>query len=86
MSYWKPGAETDIQAEVSGHIAWANKEGDHGIQFDAIPAEVRTHLQRWFQSEMKKDGWHDDLAGWPNNEIKILKSLVFGSKTAFKSG
>ncbi|HZU32152.1 MAG TPA: sigma 54-interacting transcriptional regulator [Candidatus Angelobacter sp.] len=55
--------ETDVQAEVPGRIAWANKEGDHGIQFDAIPAEVRAHLQHWFQAEMKKEGWRDELAG-----------------------
>lgn len=55
--------ETDIQAELQGRIAWANKEGHHGIQFGEVSAEVRTHLQRWFQSEMKKDGWRDELAG-----------------------
>jgi hypothetical protein len=28
-----------------------------------VPSEIRTHLQRWFQSEMKKDGWRDEIAG-----------------------
>jgi two-component system response regulator FlrC len=55
--------ETDVQAELHGRIAWANKEGHHGIQFGEVPSETRTHLQRWFQSEMKKDGWRDELAG-----------------------
>jgi transcriptional regulator with PAS, ATPase and Fis domain len=55
--------ETDVQAELQGRIAWANKEGHHGIQFNEVPSEVRTHLQRWFQSEMKKDGWRDEMAG-----------------------
>ena len=55
--------ETDIQAELQGRIAWANKEGHHGVQFGEVPSEVRTHLQRWFQSEMKKDGWRDEIAG-----------------------
>ncbi len=55
--------ETDVQAELQGRIAWANKEGHHGIQFSEVPLEVRTHLQRWFQSEMKKDGWRDEMAG-----------------------
>jgi hypothetical protein len=55
--------ETDVKAELHGRIAWANKEGHHGIQFGEIPSEIRTHLQRWFQSEMKKDGWRDELAG-----------------------
>jgi hypothetical protein len=55
--------ETDVQAELHGRIAWANKEGHHGIQFGQIPSDIRTHLQRWFQSEMKKDGWRDELVG-----------------------
>ena len=53
--------ETDIQAEIPGRIAWANKEGHHGVQFVEVPSEVHTHLQRWFQSEMKKDGWREEL-------------------------
>jgi transcriptional regulator with PAS, ATPase and Fis domain len=55
--------ETEIQAELHGHIAWANNEGHHGIQFGEAPSEIRTHLQRWFQAEMKKDGWREELAG-----------------------
>ena len=55
--------ETEVQAELQGRIAWANTEGHHGIQFGEVPSEVRTHLQRWFQSEMKKDGWRDELVG-----------------------
>jgi DNA-binding protein Fis len=54
--------ESDTQAEVSGRVAWANKEGHHGIQFGEVPSDIRTHLQRWFQSEMKKDGWREELA------------------------
>ena len=54
---------TEIQAELYGRVAWANNEGHHGIQFGEIPAEISTHLQRWFQSEKKKDGWHEELAG-----------------------
>jgi transcriptional regulator with PAS, ATPase and Fis domain len=55
--------ETDVHAELQGRIAWANKEGHHGIQFGEVPSEVRTHLRRWFQAEMKKDGWRDEMAG-----------------------
>jgi hypothetical protein len=33
------------------------------MQFNDVPSEIRTHLQRWFQSEMKKDGWRDEIAG-----------------------
>lgn len=53
---------TDVHTELQGRIAWANKEGHHGIQFGEVTSEVRTHLQRWFQSEMKKDGWRDEIA------------------------
>src|SRR5882757_8959553 len=45
--------ETEVLAELNGRIAWANKEGHHGIQFGEMPSDIRTHLQRWFQSEMK---------------------------------
>jgi transcriptional regulator with PAS, ATPase and Fis domain len=55
--------ETEIQAEIFGRIAWANDEGHHGIQFGEVPAELNTHLQRWFQAEKKKDGWHEELVG-----------------------
>jgi Mg-chelatase subunit ChlI len=55
--------ETEVQAELQGRIAWANNEGHHGMQFNDVPLEIRTHLQRWFQSEMKKDGWRDEIAG-----------------------
>ena len=53
--------ETDIQAELHGRVAWADSEGHHGIQFGEISTETATHLQRWFQSEMKKDGWREEL-------------------------
>src|SRR5262249_42601219 len=53
--------ESDSQAEIPGRIAWANKEGHHGIQFGEVPSEIHTDLQRWFQSEMKKDGWREEL-------------------------
>jgi hypothetical protein len=44
---------------MPGRIAWANKEGHHGIQFNELPVDIQTNLQRWFQAEMKKDGWRD---------------------------
>lgn len=51
---------TDIQTEIFGRVAWANNEGHHGIQFAEVPAEACSHLQNWFQSEMKKDGWRQE--------------------------
>ncbi|HZD95705.1 MAG TPA: sigma 54-interacting transcriptional regulator [Candidatus Sulfotelmatobacter sp.] len=50
-------------AEIPGRVTWANSEGHHGIQFGKVPCEAHTDLQRWFQSEMKKDGWRDEIAG-----------------------
>jgi len=55
--------ESEVRAELHGRVAWANSEGHHGIQFGDIPDELQSDLQRWFQSEMKKDGWDDELAG-----------------------
>jgi len=54
---------TSTEAEMPGRIAWANKEGHHGIQFNELPADIQTNLQRWFQAEMKKDGWRDPATG-----------------------
>jgi len=53
--------ESDAKAEITGRIAWANKEGHHGIQFGDLSPEVHAHLQRWFQAEMKKDGWDEEI-------------------------
>lgn len=53
--------ESEIEAEIPGRIAWANKEGHHGVQFGEMPSEIHTHMQRWFQSEMKRDGWREEL-------------------------
>ena len=55
--------ESTVTAELHGRVAWANSEGHHGIQFGDIPFELHAHLERWFQAEMKKDGWQDENAG-----------------------
>jgi transcriptional regulator with PAS, ATPase and Fis domain len=55
--------ESEVRAELHGRVAWANSEGHHGIQFGDIPDDLESHLQRWFQAEMKKDGWRDEMAG-----------------------
>jgi transcriptional regulator with PAS, ATPase and Fis domain len=49
--------ETKGESELNGHVAWCNREGEHGIQFGEIPAEIRAALQRWLQSEMQHSGW-----------------------------
>ena len=55
--------DTEVHAELQGRITWANTAGHHGVQFGEVSSEIRTHLQRWLQSEMKKDGWRDELSG-----------------------
>lgn len=57
-----PIPETDVEAELSGKITWAGKDGQHGIQFGDIPANIRTNLQRWLLTQMKKDGWNLEFA------------------------
>jgi len=44
-------------ADLLGRVTWANKEGQHGIQFGEMPANMRTSLQRFLRSEMQRDGW-----------------------------
>lgn len=48
---------TNTAADLIGRVAWTHKEGHHGIQFSEVSSSLRTTLQRWLQSEMKKDGW-----------------------------
>ncbi|MGH9570043.1 MAG: PilZ domain-containing protein, partial [Candidatus Angelobacter sp.] len=55
ISFALPG--TKIQADITGKVAWTNKEGHQGIQFNEMSAPHRTSLQRWLRAEMRKDGW-----------------------------
>ena len=55
LSFSIPGA--DKETEMTGRVAWINKDGQHGIQFSDLSASLRTTLQRWLWAEMKKDGW-----------------------------
>ena len=55
--------ETEIKAEVSGRVAWSNKEGQHGIQFSELQPAMRACLQRWLLSEMKKEATRPKVAG-----------------------
>jgi transcriptional regulator with PAS, ATPase and Fis domain/Tfp pilus assembly protein PilZ len=55
--------ETEIKAEISGRVAWSNREGQHGIQFGEIPTAIRASLQRWLVNEMKKETTSTNLAG-----------------------
>jgi transcriptional regulator with PAS, ATPase and Fis domain len=47
--------ETEVEIELSGRVAWSNSEGQHGIQFSDLPANIRTDLLRWLTSQMKKE-------------------------------
>lgn len=61
LSFAIPG--TNTAAEIPGRVAWTQKEGNHGIQFSEMPPSLRATLQRWLQSEMKKDGWELGITG-----------------------
>jgi DNA-binding NtrC family response regulator len=50
-----PGEEAE--SEFPGRVTWTNKGGQYGIQFGDLPTSLRTSLQRWLRTEMKKDGW-----------------------------
>ena len=54
--------ETNTAAELPGKITWSHKDGQHGIQFSDIPATMRSSLQRWLLTQMKKDGWNLEFA------------------------
>jgi two-component system, NtrC family, response regulator AtoC len=55
LTFPVPGA--GAEAEFPGRVTWTNKGGQYGIQFADLPASLRTSLQRWLRTEMKKDGW-----------------------------
>jgi transcriptional regulator with PAS, ATPase and Fis domain len=55
--------ETEIETEVSGRVAWSNREGQHGIQFREMPAAILSGLQRWLMHEMNKETSGANLAG-----------------------
>ncbi|HKD81278.1 MAG TPA: sigma 54-interacting transcriptional regulator [Candidatus Angelobacter sp.] len=54
-----PGS--DVASEFPGRVTWTNKD-QYGIQFGDLPASLRTSLQRWLRTEMKKDGWDLETA------------------------
>lgn len=56
-----PGSNSESAIEFSGRVTWTNKGGQYGIQFSDLTASLRTSLQRWLHSEMKKDGWGVDM-------------------------
>lgn len=49
--------ESSKETEITGRVAWTNKDGQHGIQFSGLSIPMRNALQRWLHAEMKKDGW-----------------------------
>lgn len=54
--------ETEGETELFGRVAWSNNEGQHGIQFGDLAANIRSNLLRWLTSQMKKEGWDCDVA------------------------
>ncbi|MBZ5503981.1 MAG: sigma 54-interacting transcriptional regulator [Acidobacteriia bacterium] len=52
-----PGSSSEGAAEFPGRVTWTNRGGQYGIQFGDLATSLRTSLQRWLRTEMKKDGW-----------------------------
>ena len=52
-----PGSNPETPVELPGRVTWTNKSGQYGIQFAEIPPALRTSLQRWVRTEVKRDGW-----------------------------
>jgi transcriptional regulator with PAS, ATPase and Fis domain len=46
-----PGSKSE--AEFPGRVAWSGRAGEHGIQFDELPAVARKDLERWLELRMQ---------------------------------
>jgi hypothetical protein len=55
LRFHLPG--TDQILQITGAVAWAESDGQHGIQFRDIPAHLHTHLERWLLMRMESEGW-----------------------------
>jgi transcriptional regulator with PAS, ATPase and Fis domain len=53
---------TDHILQLSSVVAWADADGQHGIQFRDIPAHFHTHLERWLLAKMEAEGWQTEVA------------------------
>ena len=49
--------EADLDTELFGRVAWSNGDGEHGVQFTELSTSIRSQLERWLSSQMKKEGW-----------------------------
>jgi Tfp pilus assembly protein PilZ len=49
--------ETDTNLLLPGRVAWSKKDGHLGVQFNELSPLLRTSLQRWLRSQMKREGW-----------------------------
>lgn len=54
MYFRIPATETELR--LTGQIVWSNNDGQHGIQFSDLPAELHTLLKTWLDSELNRDG------------------------------
>ncbi|MBZ5523357.1 MAG: sigma 54-interacting transcriptional regulator [Acidobacteriia bacterium] len=56
--------ETDIAAELLGHVVWSAETGQHGIRFIQVPSALNASLRNWLLSQMEKNKRKlGDLAG-----------------------
>jgi transcriptional regulator with PAS, ATPase and Fis domain len=49
-----PTQETELR--LAGQIVWSNNEGQHGVQFSDLPAELQAILKTWLDSEINGEG------------------------------
>jgi hypothetical protein len=60
LRFHLPG--TDHILQIESCVAWADPDGQHGIQFRSIEPHFQTHLERWLMARMESEGWQTPLS------------------------
>jgi transcriptional regulator with PAS, ATPase and Fis domain len=60
LRFHLPG--TDHILQIESCVAWADTDGQHGIQFRGIEPHFQTHLERWLMTRMEAEGWQTPLS------------------------
>ena len=59
LRFHLPG--TDHILQIESVVAWADTDGQHGIQFHHMDPNFHTHLERWLLARMEAEGWQTQL-------------------------
>lgn len=59
LRFHLPGTDNILQFESL--VAWAETEGQIGLQFRDMQPHFQTHLERWLLAQMEQDGWRANL-------------------------